>query len=318
MKNLTHYKLIKFGIMMLMVAVVLILSRMTVTYAKDTDIDSHDTDIKAAITLHDTDVKADIATHDTDVKTDLAQHDTNVSTTISLHNSDIKADIVQYGTDIMGILNNTIIPNILIHDENMTTEHGALDTKLDEILAAVQNYAGANAAVPKTGQTTSHETGDDGDLERGVAWPNPRFTDNGDETITDNLTGLIWTKDANLFGSLTWSSALTSCNNLIGDGSISGGPTDDSVVGDWHLANRFELESLLHMAFYTPPVPNTIGTEGGSQGDPFNNIQPNFYWTSTTRAFNSTNAWSVKFGEGEVFISTKGSGFYVWCVRGGQ
>jgi hypothetical protein len=31
--------------------------------------------------------------------------------------------------------------------------------------------------VPKTGQTTSYATGDDGDLEKGVAWPNPRFTD---------------------------------------------------------------------------------------------------------------------------------------------
>ncbi|MCU0858344.1 MAG: hypothetical protein MUC65_08080, partial [Pontiellaceae bacterium] len=30
--------------------------------------------------------------------------------------------------------------------------------------------------VVKTGQTVSYRAGDDGDLEPGVAWPNPRFT----------------------------------------------------------------------------------------------------------------------------------------------
>ncbi len=54
--------------------------------------------------------------------------------------------------------------------------------------------------VPKTGMTTSYRTGDDGDLERGVALVTPRFTDNGDGTVTDNQTGLIWLKNANCFG----------------------------------------------------------------------------------------------------------------------
>jgi hypothetical protein len=64
------------------------------------------------------------------------------------------------------------------------------------------------AGVPKTGQTdcyyddgtsgtctcgtTNCPSGQDGDLEKGVAWPDPRFTDNGDGTVTDNLTGLVW------------------------------------------------------------------------------------------------------------------------------
>jgi hypothetical protein len=47
----------------------------------------------------------------------------------------------------------------------------------------------APALVFKTGQTTSYRSGDDGDLEKGVTWPNPRFTDNSDGTVTDNLTG---------------------------------------------------------------------------------------------------------------------------------
>ena len=55
------------------------------------------------------------------------------------------------------------------------------------------------APVPKTGQTTSFAKvakGDDGNLMSGVAWPNPRFTDNNDGTVTDNLTGLIWLKNS--------------------------------------------------------------------------------------------------------------------------
>jgi hypothetical protein len=32
----------------------------------------------------------------------------------------------------------------------------------------------------------------DGEIRAGVAWPTPRFTDNGDGTATDNLTGLTW------------------------------------------------------------------------------------------------------------------------------
>ena len=50
--------------------------------------------------------------------------------------------------------------------------------------------------VSKSGNTISWATGDDGDLQTGVAWPNPRFKDNLNGTITDNLTGLIWLKDA--------------------------------------------------------------------------------------------------------------------------
>src|SRR5208282_4265467 len=56
--------------------------------------------------------------------------------------------------------------------------------------------------LPQTGQTTCSDangnvipctgTGEDGALQEGVAWPSPRFTDNGDQTQTDNLTGLRW------------------------------------------------------------------------------------------------------------------------------
>jgi hypothetical protein len=55
----------------------------------------------------------------------------------------------------------------------------------------------APAPVPRTGQTTSYAASDDGALQRGVVLPTPRFTDNSNGMITDNLTGLIWLKNAN-------------------------------------------------------------------------------------------------------------------------
>ena len=70
---------------------------------------------------------------------------------------------------------------------------------LDEIYNKLDQLGPCGGLFPveKTGQTTSYATGDDGDLEKGLAWPNPRFTDNEDGTVTDNLTGLIWLKNAN-------------------------------------------------------------------------------------------------------------------------
>ncbi len=56
----------------------------------------------------------------------------------------------------------------------------------------IESGAGRVIELPRTGQTDRHATGDDGDLEKGVAWPTPRFMDNGNGTITDNLTGLMW------------------------------------------------------------------------------------------------------------------------------
>ena len=70
------------------------------------------------------------------------------------------------------------------------------------------------APVPMTGQIMSCATGDDGDFKGGIPFPEPRFADNLDGTIQDNLTGLIWLKDANCFGERTWSQSLSDCNGL--------------------------------------------------------------------------------------------------------
>ena len=53
-------------------------------------------------------------------------------------------------------------------------------------------------------------TGEDGESQKGVQIPSPRFTDNGDGTVTDNLTGLMWLQNVSFFGQQSWQQALDS------------------------------------------------------------------------------------------------------------
>jgi len=172
------------------------------------------------------------------------------------------------------------------------------------------------AWVEKTGQTESYAPGDDGDWQKGVAWPVPRFRDNGNGTVTDRLTGLIWMKNANCFWEITWNDALSVCNDLA-DGQC--GLTDGSEPGAWRLPNRNELQSLLHLGYPGPALPNTEGTGQWTEGDPFTGVQSEFYWSSTTYANYLGYAWAVYLYDGYVYFDSKTSNdFFVWPVRGRQ
>jgi hypothetical protein len=188
-------------------------------------------------------------------------------------------------------------------DENPVSTMCTLQDICDKLDSMDEKVVGA--AVEKTGQTAFYVTGDDGDLEKGFVWPNPRFTDNGDETVTDNLTGLIWLKNASRFGSKTWSNALNDCNTLADDGTNL---TDGSSAGDWRLPNVKELQSLIDCSNFDPCLPD---------GHPFSGVSVN-YWSSTTRANYPYVAWFAYLSYGGVYYDDKDDNFYVWPVRGGQ
>ena len=172
------------------------------------------------------------------------------------------------------------------------------------------------APVAKTGQTESDASGDDGDLEKGVVWPNPRFTDNGNGTVADNLTGLIWLKNANCFYNGHWSEALSEANGL-NNGEC--GLTDGSSSGDWRLPNRNELNSLIDVRYFNPAIPNTAGTGQLAAGDPFDNVQPFGYWTSTKLVDSSFDGvWYISPFDGGVYYEEKALRRYIWPVRGGH
>ncbi len=167
------------------------------------------------------------------------------------------------------------------------------------------------AGVARTGQTPTvpenpAQTGSDGDLQKGVSWPNPRFTNNGDGTVTDNLTGLIWLKDANCFGRRAWATALSDCNSLA-NGTC--GLNDGSSDGDWRLPNAKELYSLIDLGRYGSALPS---------GHPFTDVQSDYYWSSTTYADSTSYAWFVNLNDGYVYNYSKVLSLYVWPVRGGE
>jgi hypothetical protein len=173
------------------------------------------------------------------------------------------------------------------------------------------------APVGRTGQTTSYATGDDGHLLRGVEWPNPRFIDNENGTVTDNLTGLIWLKNANWYGLRTWNAAIMITREL---SSGNCGLTDGSDVDEWRLPSLFELESLRDMKYWEPALSNSAGTGQWTLGDPFTHlITDGNYWSSTTVAYDTSTAWGVGIKYGLAYNTYKyNSSFYVWPVRGGH
>ncbi|MBI4654574.1 MAG: DUF1566 domain-containing protein [Nitrospirae bacterium] len=157
------------------------------------------------------------------------------------------------------------------------------------------------AELWKTGQTISYITGDDGDLEMGAAWTEPRFTVGigvKADCVTDNLTGLMWTKNANLAGYKTWQKVIDYANNL----TLCG-------YSDWRLPNRKELMSLIDRSKYGPALPT---------GHPFTNVRSLGYWSSTTYAFNTGYAWFVNMWNGYVDYNFKDFNGFVWPVRSGQ
>ena len=62
-------------------------------------------------------------------------------------------------------------------------------------------YNGSNPLISlaATGETTVYAIGDDASKNKGVAWPATRYVNNLNGTVTDNLTGLIWLKNAGCF-----------------------------------------------------------------------------------------------------------------------
>jgi PKD repeat protein len=122
------------------------------------------------------------------------------------------------------------------------------------------------------------------------------LADNGNGTVTDSKTGLIWQQGEP--GVKTWGDALTYCEGL----SLAG-------QNDWRLPNVKELESLTDDARYNPTIDRAY----------FPNANASVYWSSTTSTVAGTHgAFIVFFDYGYVSINSKHYSYYIRCVRGGQ
>jgi hypothetical protein len=142
-------------------------------------------------------------------------------------------------------------------------------------------------------------SGQDAEFRRGVSWPVPRF-ESLDDVVLDRLTGLLWTRDANVAEfPLAWQEALDYVAKM-NSGNAFGYP-------DWRLPNRRELRSLMSYQTRKPALP---------EGHPFINVFSGWYWTSTTAAINTAYAWYVHMEGARMFYGRKEQFFLLWPVRG--
>jgi hypothetical protein len=120
------------------------------------------------------------------------------------------------------------------------------------------------------------------------------LVDNGDSTVTDNNTGLMWQQGEP--GNMSWGNALSYCQGL-------------SLINhaDWRLPNIRELESLVDDTRRVPAINTSF----------FPNAYASSYWSSTTSSSDPSGAWYVGFSGGAAAVSVKDNdGIYVRCVRG--
>jgi hypothetical protein len=170
----------------------------------------------------------------------------------------------------------------------------------------------------------------DGTIKESVGDCHGRYQDNGDGTVSDCRTGLIWLKNANCTDAAggidksgsyiswdkakAWSAALWSWNGICG-------LNDGSTPGDWRLPTKTEWMAMVAYAkthYSNPALTNAAGTAKWTQGDPFLNVQSSGYWSGSTNSSDTTLAWEVNVFVGNVGNSTKANVSYVWPVRAGQ
>ena len=151
----------------------------------------------------------------------------------------------------------------------------------------------------RTGQNTSYTTGDDGNYKYTTA---RSFTDNGNGSITDNTTGLIWQKCTVGAGDPTCTGTATTSNFITANSTCTaltlGGRT-------WRVPTIQELLTLVDLGRSSPAIVNT-----------FTSIQSATYWTSTPYSRDATNQnWTLDFSTGSAGTTTKNTTtLYTRCV----
>ena len=118
---------------------------------------------------------------------------------------------------------------------------------------------------------------------------------NGDGTVTDTSTGLVWQQETT--GPMTWKEALSYCKSL----SLGG-------HDDWRMPGIKELISIIDYGRRNPAIDTTA----------FPDTLSSHYWSATTYTDYASSAWCVNFKHGGVYDLYESYTYYVRAVRGGQ
>jgi hypothetical protein len=198
-------------------------------------------------------------------------------------------------------------------------------------------------------ETDCAATGQDGDHTAGAALA---YVDNGNGTITDVRSGLVWERKSDdnsahdkdrvfrwagvcTFDGSTFCTRNGDCDAVGGSCMIQGGGSTifqwidqlnaSSFAGhsDWRLPNVRELASLVSYGEQQPAVDAAFDTgcgpgQSGCSVTSCSCTQPQAYWTSSTNAQDPRQAWSVDFFDGGVDGSLKNVALHVRAVRGGR
>ncbi len=127
--------------------------------------------------------------------------------------------------------------------------------------------------LPDTGETSSYTTtlGEDADYLINM----PFFTNNGDGTVTDTITGLMWQKTDG--GEMTFEKAKLYCDTL----TLGG-------FSDWRLPNAHEAYSILNQQYSNPATDPTVFTTTAAE----------YWWSSVRQVGDSTKVWVTNAGGG--------------------
>jgi hypothetical protein len=167
-----------------------------------------------------------------------------------------------------------------------------------------------------------------------------RFVDNGNGTVTDNQTKLIWEKKDQQSGGIhnwgtiyTWGSTTapyppsgTAYTVFLAALNGGGGPnTCFAGQCDWRLPSLAELQTIVDGTTANPATFSAFNTscaanctvDGAGGTTQCSCTQSFYYWSATTTAGNPSYAWYVTFDFGNALNLGKTDGFYVRAVRGG-
>jgi len=206
---------------------------------------------------------------------------------------------------------------------NCNSDLGTATTDLATCEGDLNDCLTSTSRILKTGQTTCYNDAGspiacagskrDGEIQAGDAF---NYTDNGNGTITDNVTGLMWEKLSddgsihdkdNQYAGLTAAIAKATSLNT----------ANFAGHNDWRIPNLRELESLPDYSLYNLAVRAPFRTNCVANCTVLtcSCTKANIYFTSTVYTGYPAAVWKINMIDGDVYAGDAVDTHYARAVR---